>query len=154
MLRANLESGTQALVAVRRGQTDVDDCDVDRVAAHFDQELVGVTALGDDLTACLSEQTAQALPQEDAVLCNRYAHGSSAFTRVPPPAGVQTRNRPPSASTRSASPRRPVPRSVSAPPTPSSTISTTKSPFRRATTTVADVAWACLPMFAKPSPTT
>src|SRR3954469_13647809 len=154
MLRANLESGTQALVAVRRGQADVDDCDVDRVAAHFDQELVGVTALGDDLTACLSEQTAQALPQEDAVLCNRYTHGISAFTRVPPPAGVQTRSRPPSASTRSASPRRPVPRSVSAPPMPLSTISTTTSPFLRTTATLAAVACACFPMLARLSETT
>src|SRR3954452_5567529 len=154
MLRANLESGTQALNPVSRRPTDVDDCDVDLVAAHFYQEIVGVTALGDGLTACLSEQTAQALPQEDAVLCNRYAHGSSAFTRVPPPAGVQTRNRPPSASTRSASPRRPVPRSVSAPPTPSSTISTTIWPSLRRTSTVAELACACFPMFAMLSETT
>ena len=103
--------------------------DVDLVAGDLAQQPVGVLALGDDLEVVVLEQADEALAQQDAVLGDRYPHGISALTRVPPPLGVQTRSRPPSASTRSASPRRPVPFSVSAPPTPSSVISTTSSPF-------------------------
>ena len=46
--------------------------------------------------------------------------GSSTRRLVPPPRGLSRKSRPPSASTRSLSPTRPVPRVKSAPPTPSS----------------------------------
>src|SRR3954462_11957861 len=51
--------------------------------------------------------------------------GIAARTDVPSPAGLSTTSLPSSASTRSTSPRRPVPRLTSAPPTPSSTTSIT-----------------------------
>src|SRR5436190_20876826 len=134
---------------MRRGQADVDDRDVGGVAAHLEQEIVGVRGLPDDVETGFTEEPGETLAQKDAVLGDRYAHGISAFTRVPPPWGVQTRRRPPRASTRSASPRRPDPCSLSAPPMPSSTTSTTNSSPSRVTSIVARLACACLPMLAR-----
>ncbi len=51
---------------------------------------------------------------------DRTSHGSSAVSTVPPPGGLTTTRRPPSAPTRSASPRSPEPTTPSAPPIPSS----------------------------------
>src|SRR5436190_22534235 len=90
-------------------------------------------------------------PQQHAVLGEHYRHGISPRTRVPPPLGLQTRRRPPSDSTRSASPRKPEPLSVFAPPTPSSRTSTTSSPFARLTWTLAREARAYLATFVSPS---
>src|SRR5213078_3193236 len=99
------------------------------------QEVVRIVTLGDHVDAGVVEEPRQAFTQEHAVFGDRYAHGISAWTRVPPPWGVQTRRRPPRASTRSARPRRPEPRSVSAPPTPSSTTSTRRPVCVRASDT-------------------
>jgi hypothetical protein len=68
---------------------------------------------------------------------SRGGTGISARTVVPVAGALQTWSRPPSASTRSASPRRPEPSAGSAPPTPSSATSTTSSASHRATRTVA-----------------
>ena len=51
-------------------------------------------------------------------------------------------------------PRKPEPCSLSAPPTPSSTTSTTTVPSTRVTSMLADSAWACLPMLARLSEAT
>ena len=58
------------------------------------QELVGVLALSDYLEAGVGQKAREPLAQQHAVLGDRYAHGISALTRVPPPRGVQTLSRP------------------------------------------------------------
>src|SRR5262245_1734387 len=130
MALPDLDRCTQTLVAVCRRQADVDNHGVQRIAAHLVQKVVRISALGNDLEPRLVEKAGKAFAQENAVFGDRYAHGISALTRVLPPTGVHTRRRPPSASTRSASPRKPVPPSVSAPPIPLSTTSTTTWPWR------------------------
>src|SRR4029079_17694510 len=135
-------------------EPDVDDHDAERIAPHLEKQLFGVPALSDHLEPVVGEQAGETLAEQNTVLGDGYAHGISALTRVPPPSGVQIRRRPPSASTRSARPRRPEPCSVSAPPIPSSTISTTSWPLFRPTSTVAEHARACLPTFARLSETT
>ena len=58
---ADLEGSTQAFVTVRRGQADVDDDDVQRVAPHLEQELVRVSALGEDVEPRIAEESAEPL---------------------------------------------------------------------------------------------
>src|SRR4029453_11763226 len=120
---SDFEGGLETFVVVGGRQPDVDDRDIGREAAHVEQELLGVLTPGHDFEVGFLEKASEAFAEEDTVLGDRYAHGISAWTRVPPPAGLQTRSRPPRASTRSARPRRPEPSSVSAPPIPSSVTS-------------------------------
>ena len=73
------------------------------------QQRVGVADLRDDLEAAVGEEVGKALTQQGGVLGDHDPHGITASTRVPPPAGCRRRAGPPSAATRSASPRRPEP---------------------------------------------
>jgi PAS domain S-box-containing protein len=85
----------------------------------------------------------------------RYpAQGISARNVVPVPAGLSSTSRPPSASTRSESPRRPEPRSGAAPPTPSSRTSIRALPSPRSIATATPVARAYLATLVSASATT
>jgi hypothetical protein len=82
------------------------------------------------------------------------AHGRSTVIRVGPPGGLAISNVPSTDAARLASPVRPVPRTGSAPPAPSSlTMMCSRSPAR-CTTTSAWLAWACLVMLVRLSDTT
>jgi predicted dienelactone hydrolase len=80
--------------------------------------------------------------------------GSSARTIVPAPASLWSRSEPPRASTRSASPRTPVPLLGLAPPRPSSRISTTRVSAVVESSMVASEACACFAAFVRLSATT
>ena len=94
MARPDLEGGAHPLVVVSRRQPDVDDGDIGRVAPHLQQQILGRLAAADHLQAVLGQQALQPLPQEDAVLGDHGTHGISARSRVPPPFGLHTCNRP------------------------------------------------------------
>ena len=95
-------------------------------------ERVGVGDLGDDVEVVVAEQPGEPVAQEREVLGDHDAHGSSARIVVGPPAGLCTVSVPSSASTRRRSPARPLP-AASAPPLPSSWISTSSIPSLRPT---------------------
>ncbi len=76
------------------------------------EQRVAVAGEPDDLEAGFLEQPGEAFAQDHRVVGQRYAHGISARSVVPRPGGLETVKRPPSASTRSASPRRPEPPAV------------------------------------------
>src|SRR3954454_24875312 len=81
----------RALVGERRRHADVDDRDVGGVLLDGPEQRVAVPHVGDDLLAGVREQPGEARPQEDLVLGEDYAHGSSAATVVPAPGGLVTR---------------------------------------------------------------
>jgi len=83
-----------------------------------------------------------------------YAHGISAWMIVPAPGALVTAMRPPIAATRSSRPRRPEPRAGSAPPTPSSAISTARRPSCRSIVSRTLVAFAYLATFVSASAAT
>src|SRR5690348_12866162 len=98
-----------------RWHPDVDDRNVRRGRVDERKQALGVAGLPGDFEAALDEQPSEAFAEQQRVVGERYAHGSSALTHVPPPGGLTTVNTPSSDATRSASPRRPVPTSIAAP---------------------------------------
>ena len=109
LLGPNLLRDPGSLIGLSRRHAHVDDDYVGVRLAHGLAQLLGVAGLRDDLELRVGQYPSQALPEEDRVVRDYDAHGISATMRVPPAGGLSTRSRPPSASTRSASPRSPEP---------------------------------------------
>jgi hypothetical protein len=68
---ADLQGRAQTFVAVGRRQADVDDHGIQVVAPDILQELVGISALRDDIEPGFVQEPAQALAEEDPVLGDR-----------------------------------------------------------------------------------
>ena len=116
-----------ALVRERRGHAHVHDREIGPQRVDRLGQGDRIAHLRHDLVAVLGEDARDPLAEQHRVVRDHDAHGISPTTRVPPPAALATVSRPPCASSRSASPRRPEP-PASAPPRPSSTTSTTSLP--------------------------
>src|SRR3954454_15629586 len=159
VLRADLAGRAQPLVGVAGRHADVDDRDVGLVGADLAEQVLGVAGLAGDLEAGVLEQPDETLAQQHGVLghddlewgiCGAHT-GISARRVVPDPGGESSAREPSSAPTRSARPRNPDPRPGSAPPTPSSRISTHAWPLILRTATVAALAWAYLATLVRAS---
>src|SRR5215213_10827873 len=151
---ADLQGGPQALVGVGGGHADVDHGQVGTVGVNGRDQAGAVADLGHDLDPAVGQQPGQALAQQDGVLGDHDPHGSSARITVGPPGGLVTVSWPSTAATRSARPRRPLPRAGSAPPAPSSMTSTMSRSRWRLMRTEISAARACLAALVRASATT
>ena len=121
----------EPLVAMLGRHPDVDDRNVRSLSVDEREQAVRVGGLTRDVEPPLGQEASETFPEQQRVVGERYAHGSSAVSAVPRPAELSMLSRPSSEATRSESPRRPVPAPIAAPPTPSSRISTISDSARR-----------------------
>lgn len=114
-----------------------------------------ITHGGNDLVPFLGQQPHQSRTQQRRVLSQDHPHGNSATTTVGPPPGLVTENRPSNAATRRANPANPLP-AASAPPHPSSSTRTSRTPSSSAgpTDTTIPPAPECLAALVTASHTT
>jgi hypothetical protein len=94
---AELLGGDEAFVGVRRRHADVDDCDIGLRLRDRVEQLVRAARLGDHVEALSAEDPGEPFTEEDRVLSQRYAHGSSTRIVVPVPLSLSIHNEPPSA---------------------------------------------------------
>ena len=86
--RSRIDLGrAQSLVGVRRRHPDVDDRDVRLDALDQLEQSLGVGGEPDDFKAGFVEQSGETFAQDHRVVGQRYAHGISARSVVPRPAG-------------------------------------------------------------------
>src|SRR5262249_7704599 len=150
---AHDQRGPQPFVGEGRRHAHIHYDHVGLMLADLPEKLFRLSGCRYDVVACLGEQPGQALAQQDRILGNHDAHGSSTSTSVGPPAGLRTSSVPSTPATRAARPDSPCP-DGSAPPIPSSRItSVSVSPDRR-TVTSAWLAFACFATLVSASATT
>src|ERR1017187_7971641 len=130
IIAADPPRGAHAFIRLRRWHAHIEDDKVRTVICESRVERFGGANSCDDLNALAGEQAHQTFTEEHRIVGNHDAHGNSAVMVVPHPAGLARKRRPWWASTRSTSPRMPVPASMSAPPMPSSDIRTTNTESR------------------------
>ena len=85
VLPAQLPGGLQPLDGVGRRHPYVDHRHVGTFGPDQRQQLLGVAGLADHLEPLEPEQLGHARPEQDGVVGEDYAHGSTAVTRVPRP---------------------------------------------------------------------
>src|SRR3954447_7201407 len=141
---------------MRRWQPDVNHDDVRGSTSHQGQQILSIVVRRHHVQVGAAQDAGETFAQEDAVLDDsdlktRYRHGISPRSSVPHPIGEVIEILPPSASTRSVSPCSPEPAAGSAPPTPSSVTSMTRTDSSRRTRTTAVRACACLSMLVSAS---
>src|SRR4051794_31732517 len=144
---------TQPLIRMRRRHPDIHDRHIRLRKPHPPHQILRIINLANYLKPRIHQQPRHTLPQQHRIIREHYPHGITADTQVPAPL-LCTASVPSRASTRSASPRRPVPPSGSAPPTPSSETSIVALPSERMIRTVACLALAYLATFVSASATT
>src|SRR5205823_4628408 len=103
----------------RRRHPDVEHDEIGLRPSHRLEHAVGIGECRDDVVTAVAKQSGEALAQEGLVFGDQDAHGNSASSVVPVLL-LWMRRVPPWAATRSERPVKPEPRSVVAPPTPSS----------------------------------
>ena len=134
----------RALVVVVGRHAHVDDREVGLVLADQREQRVGVAGAPDDLVAGVLEQAGEALAQEDGVLGDHDAHGSSTAIRVPAPGGLSMASVPPCAATRSSIPAGPCPPPARRRRRRRRRPAARRTPFSRAVSTTTRVGDACL----------
>src|SRR5450755_1801584 len=162
MVAADRDRGSQALIGVAGGHPHVHYGDVRVVLGDRGAERLGVAAGGGDDVATVGQDLRQAGPDHRGILGDHYPHrpgprpcqacdGNSTVTAVGPPGGLLISSLPSTVLTRSASPARPPPAAIRAPPAPSSLTRTRSSPATCTASSVARRAPPCLATLASSS---
>src|SRR5262249_19750542 len=144
----------EPFVCPRGRHVDVDDGHIGGRRRDGRDQLVRRADLRRDVDAGLGEDPCEPLAEDGRVVREGYAHGIAARRCVPQPGALSTCSSPSRACTRSARPRRPDPFDGSAPPTPSSSMSTCTHESSCATRTWTRDACAYLATFVSASETT
>src|SRR5690606_19011237 len=153
--RTQVQGGTQSFVGVGGRHAHVGDEHVGQRLGRAERrdDLVGRAVAGDGVSFG-GQESRESVKEEDGVLGDHDAHGTSTVSRVPAPVRLTRSNEPSSASTRARSPSRPLPGEIVAPPSPSSAISRRNRSLATATCTVTLVALACFATFVSASAAT
>src|SRR3954466_3179230 len=87
---ADGERGPSSLVAMGRRHAHVGNNDIRSLLGDGDEQFLRISDVSDDLDVRVTEKAYQPGPEEDVVLSDHNAHGSTARTTVPVPAELVT----------------------------------------------------------------